>query len=390
MATTFNPLSGKFDVIKDKAQEIKLALADGSKLNIQAASDELESAIGDLDQAIGSLVQGSQYTATNPAIVAAHLQGIDARLLSIISGIDAFEWQPSVIDKDLTAPPVTPAVGDRYLIGLDTGAAVATGAWAGEDGKIAQWNGTAWQFTTPSVGMFVSADDEDTALYLFGGTLWTVKYFESTTASGFLSKAGFDIQLTNLLNQNLLIGSAGNAATSVNTSAVGDIQADTINGLTIKADVIVDADINAAAAIDFDKMEALTANRAVQLDASGKIIASLITDTELNYLDNSTENIQDQLNRKWEYIVSTIAVNTALVVGTTYLVNSSGGPLTLTLPAPAANASIIVKDLGSAYTNNITINPNAAETIDGLASKVIQSQYESVTLLSDGTNWFII
>ena len=74
-----------------------------------------------------------------------------------------------------------------------------------------------------------------------------------------------------------------------------------------------------------------------------------------------------------------------------HLVDSSGGAFAVTLPAPSADLFIVVKDSdGSASVENITINTPGAETIDGLASYVLATNYESVTIVSDGTNYFIV
>jgi hypothetical protein len=51
-------------------------------------------------------------------------------------------WDPAMFDT-LTAPPSSPPVGSRYLIG--TG---ATGAWSGHDGAGAYWNGSNWVYFT--------------------------------------------------------------------------------------------------------------------------------------------------------------------------------------------------------------------------------------------------
>lgn len=58
---------------------------------------------------------------------------------------------------------------------------------------------------------------------------------------------------------------------------------------------IVNADINATAAIAHSKMAALTANKALQSDASGFVAASAVTSTELGYLSGVTSSIQTQL-----------------------------------------------------------------------------------------------
>jgi hypothetical protein len=52
----------------------------------------------------------------------------------------------------------------------------------------------------------------------------------------------------------------------------------------------------------------------------------------------------------------------------------------------------IIKDSDGtgAATNNITVSTEGAETIDGGATYVLNADRESVTLVSNGTNWFII
>jgi uncharacterized protein DUF2793 len=73
----------------------------------------------------------------------------------------------TVLDRDLTAPPGSPADGDRYLI-----ASGATGAWSGRAGKIAAWQDGAWRFCTPREGWRVWVADED-VLLVFNGAIWT-------------------------------------------------------------------------------------------------------------------------------------------------------------------------------------------------------------------------
>jgi hypothetical protein len=60
----------------------------------------------------------------------------------------------------------------------------------------------------------------------------------------------------------------------------------------------------------------------------------------------------------------------------------------LTAAATVANGGIIVvKNTG---TGVITVDANASETIDGALTRTLTVQYESITLVSDGTNWSII
>lgn len=69
--------------------------------------------------------------------------------------VQGVEWAKSVADRDLTAPPGGPTTGDRYIV-----ATGGTGAWAGHDLSIAEWDGSAWAFTVPTIGTTVAVDDE--------------------------------------------------------------------------------------------------------------------------------------------------------------------------------------------------------------------------------------
>ncbi len=73
-------------------------------------------------------------------------------------------------------------------------------------------------------------------------------------------------------------------------------------------------------------------------------------------------------------------------------VSSNDGAITITLDTDnvVAGRSFIIKDEdGNAASNNITIDTEASETIDGAASYSISTNYISISLYCDGTNWFI-
>lgn len=87
---------------------------------------------------------------------------IQQELSAIITGM---QRQKMVLDR-LSAPPATPAVGDRYLI-----TATPSGAWVGNANKIAEWGGSAWLYTAPTEGMVVYNDQSNTDwLYVDDGT----------------------------------------------------------------------------------------------------------------------------------------------------------------------------------------------------------------------------
>lgn len=71
--------------------------------------------------------------------------------------------------------------------------------------------------------------------------------------------------------------------------------------------------------------------------------------------------------------------------------NANSASYTITLPAAASHAGRIytVKKI-DASVNTVTLDGNASETIDGAATYVLGSQWESVTIVSDGTNWLVV
>ena len=152
-------------------------------------------------------------------------------------------------------------------------------------------------------------------------------------------------------------------ALATNSSKVSLTYNDALATLTadIVADSLVDADINSAAAIARSKiaagaanrlvynispcgaladLPAITAARALESDANGLPVASVVTSTELSYVSGVTSSIQSQLNAKFGFTISSQNTNFTAVSNFIYLVDSSGGAITVTLPAPAANAII--------------------------------------------------
>lgn len=71
------------------------------------------------------------------------------------------------------------------------------------------------------------------------------------------------------------------------------------------------------------------------------------------------------------------------------LADGSGGAFTVTLPAVSTDVYVTVKKIDSS-TNAITVATPNSETIDGTSSLSLSSQYDSSTIVSDGTNYFIV
>ena len=152
----------------------------------------------------------------------------------------------------------------------------------------------------------------------------------STTILNFLSTLSSDVQTqingkqtTTLTDGNILVGSSGNVATSINPS--GDVDVSNIGAFSINSLVIVDGDISASAGIDASKIGAggvtstefgyigtLSSDAQTQITAKQATITGLtssgtelnildgatLSTTELNYVDGVTSDIQSQINNK--------------------------------------------------------------------------------------------
>jgi hypothetical protein len=85
-----------------------------------------------------------------------------------IAGLD---WQESVLDKELTAPPSAQKEGDRYLLFNEPTETWKGAKVKGQKNDIATFNGKVWEFTAPDEGTAVFVEDENVA-YLFVDGNW--------------------------------------------------------------------------------------------------------------------------------------------------------------------------------------------------------------------------
>lgn len=147
------------------------------------------------------------------------------------------EFTVKSVQTRAITPPVSPTTGYRVLVDLTLGS--PTGAFVGHGDEIAEYNGTSWVFVTALTGQFVSADDETTKLYYYGGAGWTPKAFESSTASTGLVKVGVDIQLDSSAAGSGLGFSSGVLSVNVDNSSL-EIATDTlqVKALGIKDSMI--------------------------------------------------------------------------------------------------------------------------------------------------------
>jgi hypothetical protein len=117
-------------------------------------------------------------------------------------------------------------------------------------------------------------------------------------------------------------------------------------------------------------------NQVLQTNGSGQLNWNAVSGgggTSLTVVSTKTSN----------YTASNSEVIPVNLVG-------SSGDITITLPAASSNAQVIIKVDGAANGKVITVDANAAEQIDGDANRTMDSDYESIHLISNGTGWFRI
>lgn len=95
------------------------------------------------------------------------------------------------------------------------------------------------------------------------------------------------------------------------------------------------------------------------------------------------------------YITSVTADTTLGALHYTVLVDATAGDVVITLPTAASAFS---GGVGRVYNvkktdvsvNTVTVDGDAAETIDGAATQVLTDQYQAMTIQSDGTSWGVL
>jgi len=88
----------------------------------------------------------------------------------------------------------------------------------------------------------------------------------------------------------------------------------------------------------------------------------------------------------FDYVAKT---STYTITNDDYIIDATSNTFAATLPTASGETGrqFIIKNSG---TGVVTVTPDGSETIDGEATAELSMQYDSITVVSDGSNWIIV
>jgi hypothetical protein len=97
------------------------------------------------------------------------------------------------------------------------------------------------------------------------------------------------------------------------------------------------------------------------------------------------------LNGKRTALTTRTSAYTATTSDHTILCNATTGAFSVTLPTAVGNTGLMysIKKIDSS-ANAVTVATTSSQTIDGVTTRTLSTQYQGVTVQSDGANWFVI
>lgn len=97
-----------------------------------------------------------------------------------------------------------------------------------------------------------------------------------------------------------------------------------------------------------------------------------------------------QANFTKKRTVSKTATYTVTAENDVIICDATAGAITVNLPTASGIAGVEKTIIKTDAVANVVIDGYGSETINGSTTKTLTTQYEKVTIISNGTNWLII
>ncbi len=123
-----------------------------------------------------------------------------------------------------------------------------------------------------------------------------------------------------------------------------------------------------------------TVNTIAERDASGN-----------STFNTLTASIQIVANGSLKLLNTAKSANfTADTASVAYTCDTTGGSITMTLPAVASSTGLHYMIKKTVAANSLIVDGNASETIDGATTLTATAQYAALHFYCDGTTWWTI
>lgn len=124
-----------------------------------------------------------------------------------------------------------------------------------------------------------------------------------------------------------------------------------------------------------------TTDEKVRINHNGRVGIAETTPTSMLHVKGSIATA----------ITTKTAAYTLLITDSVILANATSAAFTLTLPSAVGieGRQYTLKKIDSS-ANAVTVDANGTQTIDGALTFSLATQYQSITIVSDGANWMII
>jgi len=262
--------------------------------------------------------------------------------------------------------------------------------------------------SSPATGLLAFQTDGTAGFYYYTGSSWTTlasgsgTQWTSSGSNAYFNNGNIGIgtaspsSLLNVKSTNPTSGSiilsmfegiqnAGSSSNYVcnwirNNSSTNSKAALLMGGATLSTSWAIGNDINADNSQNFWIYDFNSWTTRFFIDAAGNTGIGSITPTSRLHVSGS--------------FALPLSTQTASYTATSsdHTILCNAGSMTVTLPAASgASGRVYVIKKISSTAGTITIDPNGTETIDGVATNTsISAQYQSLTVQSNGTSWFII
>jgi hypothetical protein len=372
--------SGTAGIIADTTGAISLDSAAASNFTVTGAFAL------DVGSTLGKVTLSSGQSAADSVVITSFIGGIDILAAGAAAGedIDIIATGSSVniqaTESDVNAITIN-ASGAAGGVNMDAG---TSGVIVDTTGAISLDSAAASNFTV--TGAFdLTVSTTLGSLIMNGGEDAADAVVISAGAGG------IDILATGAAGQDIDIVNTGG---SVNISAT-ESAADSITIISTAGGI----DISASGAAAGEDIDITATGSSINITATENVTDAIVINASgaasALQLDAGTGSVRIGTGLVVAVTPVVFADSPYTVLGTDYFisVDSSGGAVTVTLPAATALAgrTFVIRDTGgAAAVNNITIGGGGTNLVGGgaaAATKVLSAAYAGATVYSNGTTW---